>query len=123
MSTKSDDTSDISKKRKHSSNDSIDHRKVKRKHKKHKKSTTNSESDSSIDKKKKKKRSKDKRKKEKTKKKHREKEEDDCLDVPMSLMNPNRSMAPITKEEWEKKQSVVRRVFDDTSGRYRYKNF
>ncbi|CAD6202643.1 GSCOCG00009694001-RA-CDS [Cotesia congregata] len=30
-----------------------------------------------------------------------------------------RSMAPMTKEEWEKRQSVVRRVLDESTGRYR----
>jgi hypothetical protein len=27
-----------------------------------------------------------------------------------------RSLAPMTKEEWEKRQSVVRRVFDEDTG-------
>lgn len=30
-----------------------------------------------------------------------------------------RSMAPMTKEEWEKRQSVIKRVFDETTGRHR----
>ncbi|KAK9739204.1 Nuclear RNA-splicing-associated protein [Popillia japonica] len=28
-------------------------------------------------------------------------------------------MAPITKEEWDKSQNIVRKVFDEASGRYR----
>lgn len=28
-------------------------------------------------------------------------------------------MAPMTKEEWEKRQSVVRKVLDEETGRYR----
>ncbi|KAF6202279.1 hypothetical protein GE061_004677, partial [Apolygus lucorum] len=28
-------------------------------------------------------------------------------------------MAPMTKEEWDKRQSVVRRVYDETTGRHR----
>ena len=31
-----------------------------------------------------------------------------------------RNMAPMTKEEWEKQQSVVRKVYDPESGRERY---
>lgn len=34
-------------------------------------------------------------------------------------METSKAMAPMTKEEWEKKQSVVRRVLDEESGRYR----
>ena len=32
---------------------------------------------------------------------------------------PSRSLAPMTKEEWEKRQSVVRRVLDEDTGRMR----
>jgi len=28
-----------------------------------------------------------------------------------------RSLAPMTKEEWEKRQSVIRRVFDEDTGK------
>lgn len=35
------------------------------------------------------------------------------------LMEKSKAMAPMTKEEWEKRQSVVRRVLDEESGRYR----
>lgn len=34
-------------------------------------------------------------------------------------MEKSKAMAPMTKEEWEKKQSVVRKVLDEESGRYR----
>lgn len=34
-------------------------------------------------------------------------------------MEKSKAMAPMTKEEWEKKQSVVRRVLDEETGRYR----
>ncbi|CAK1541282.1 unnamed protein product [Leptosia nina] len=40
-------------------------------------------------------------------------------DIPIELMEKSKAMAPMTKEEWEKKQSVVRRVLDEDSGRYR----
>ncbi|KOB77854.1 ADP-ribosylation factor-like protein 6-interacting protein 4 [Operophtera brumata] len=36
-----------------------------------------------------------------------------------TLMEKSRAMAPMTKEEWEKRQSVVRRVLDEDTGRYR----
>lgn len=35
------------------------------------------------------------------------------------LMEKSKAMAPMTKEEWEKRQSVVRKVLDEESGRYR----
>ncbi|XP_022919833.2 ADP-ribosylation factor-like protein 6-interacting protein 4 [Onthophagus taurus] len=44
--------------------------------------------------------------------------EDESFDVPLSLMT-SQIVTPITKEEWEKKQSVTKRVFDETTGRYR----
>lgn len=34
-------------------------------------------------------------------------------------MEKSKAMAPMTKEEWEKRQSVVRKVLDEESGRYR----
>lgn len=34
-------------------------------------------------------------------------------------MEKSKAMAPMTKEEWDKRQSVVRRVLDEDSGRYR----
>lgn len=35
------------------------------------------------------------------------------------LMEKSKAMAPMTKEEWEKRQSVIRRVQDEETGRYR----
>lgn len=35
------------------------------------------------------------------------------------LMDRARAMAPMTKEEWEKRQSVIRRVYDEETGRHR----
>lgn len=37
----------------------------------------------------------------------------------LELMEKAKAMAPMTKEEWEKKQNVVRRVLDEETGRYR----
>lgn len=34
-------------------------------------------------------------------------------------MEKSKAMAPMTKEEWEKRQSVVRKVLDEETGRYR----
>ncbi|XP_050680200.1 ADP-ribosylation factor-like protein 6-interacting protein 4 isoform X2 [Leptidea sinapis] len=34
-------------------------------------------------------------------------------------MEKSKAMAPMTKEEWEKKQSVIRRVLDEETGRHR----
>ncbi|XP_073952185.1 uncharacterized protein isoform X2 [Choristoneura fumiferana] len=44
---------------------------------------------------------------------------EEAADIPIELMEKSRAMAPMTKEEWEQKQSVVRRVLDEESGRYR----
>jgi hypothetical protein len=35
------------------------------------------------------------------------------------LMERAKAMAPMTKEEWEKRQSVIRRVYDEETGRHR----
>lgn len=35
------------------------------------------------------------------------------------LMDRAKAMAPMTKEEWEKCQSVIRRVYDEETGRHR----
>ncbi|CAH2040784.1 unnamed protein product, partial [Iphiclides podalirius] len=40
-------------------------------------------------------------------------------DIPIELMDKSKAMAPMTKEEWEQRQSVVKRVIDDETGRYR----
>ncbi|XP_026333513.1 ADP-ribosylation factor-like protein 6-interacting protein 4 [Hyposmocoma kahamanoa] len=44
---------------------------------------------------------------------------DEAADIPLELMEKSKAMAPMTKEEWEKRQSIVRRVLDEESGRYR----
>lgn len=36
------------------------------------------------------------------------------------LMDRAKAMAPMTKEEWEKRQSVIRRVYDEETGRHRW---
>ncbi|XP_018325744.2 ADP-ribosylation factor-like protein 6-interacting protein 4 [Agrilus planipennis] len=42
------------------------------------------------------------------------------MDVPLALMDkPANDMTPMTKEQWEKRQSIVRRVYDEASGRHR----
>lgn len=48
-------------------------------------------------------------------------DEGPSMDVPIELMDTSnvKSMAPMTKEEWEKKQSVVKRVYDESTGRHR----
>lgn len=112
MKLKRSDKVSTSKKRKSSSSESkssdVDDEEYKMKEKCKKPATTD-------DKRNKRKRSKPKRKRE-----GNSEESEYCFDVPVSLMNANKEMAPMTKEEWEKKQSVVKRVFDETSGRYRY---
>ncbi|XP_015593162.1 ADP-ribosylation factor-like protein 6-interacting protein 4 [Cephus cinctus] len=40
-------------------------------------------------------------------------------DIPHDIPDRARAMAPMTKEEWEKRQSVVRRVYDEETGRHR----
>lgn len=96
-----------------------------KKRKKKKKASSSSESDSSDEdaKKKKKKTKKDKKKKKK-------KPIEDCeaeLRASIAEVEEERKRreeerkkkAPMTKEEWEKKQSVVRREFDEDTGRVR----
>lgn len=36
------------------------------------------------------------------------------------LMDRAKAMAPMTKDEWEKRQSVIRRVYDEETGRHRW---
>ncbi|CAH0583245.1 unnamed protein product [Chrysodeixis includens] len=67
--------------------------------------------------------------KKRLKKKHRNKSssrsrdetntKEASADIPLELMEKSKAMAPMTKEEWEKRQSVVRKVLDEESGRYR----
>ncbi|XP_046967472.1 ADP-ribosylation factor-like protein 6-interacting protein 4 [Vanessa cardui] len=45
--------------------------------------------------------------------------EESSADIPLELMERSKAMAPMTKEEWEKRQSIVRRVQDEETGRYR----
>uniref|UniRef100_A0A0A9YPC9 ADP-ribosylation factor-like protein 6-interacting protein 4 n=1 Tax=Lygus hesperus TaxID=30085 RepID=A0A0A9YPC9_LYGHE len=40
------------------------------------------------------------------------------LDLP-KMEEERPKMAPMTKEEWDKRQSVIRRVYDETTGRHR----
>lgn len=40
-------------------------------------------------------------------------------DIPIDLMGQRNVMAPMTKEEWDKRQSVVKREYDPTTGRNR----
>ncbi|KAI5695657.1 hypothetical protein M8J75_001502 [Diaphorina citri] len=39
--------------------------------------------------------------------------------VPDSVIQKSKAMAPMSKEEWEKKQNEIRRVYDQETGRYR----
>ncbi|KAK3606521.1 hypothetical protein CHS0354_041473 [Potamilus streckersoni] len=115
----------------------------KRKHKHSRSSSSFSDSSSSSRERKKKKRKKKKKHKHKNKKK--EKEQKKMSDASISsnigqlknteIIGPHVSMAtiaakgekkskskamrPMTKEEWEKQQSVVRRVYDQETGRNR----
>lgn len=41
-------------------------------------------------------------------------------DINLELADRAKAMAPMTREEWEKKQSVIRRVYDSETGRHRY---
>lgn len=45
--------------------------------------------------------------------------QDVSTDVPLHLMEKSKVMAPMTKEQWEKQQSVVRKVYDESTGRQR----
>ncbi|CAG4970110.1 unnamed protein product [Parnassius apollo] len=47
------------------------------------------------------------------------KNDEATADIPIELMEMSKAMAPMTKEEWEQRQSVVRRVMDEETGRYR----
>ena len=65
---------------------------------------------------KKKKHKKDKKDKNLKKKK---KSEEVGPPVPEEILNNSKTMAPMTKEEWEKKESVIKKVYDPVSGRTR----
>jgi len=63
---------------------------------------------------------KDKKRKKKEKKEKEEKETKRSKKSAGPLSNGDgKKMVPMTKEEWEKKQSVVRRVYDEDTGRTR----
>ncbi|XP_068623658.1 ADP-ribosylation factor-like protein 6-interacting protein 4 [Battus philenor] len=49
----------------------------------------------------------------------KESQEEATADIPIELMEKSKAMAPMTKEEWEQRQSVIRRVLDEETGRYR----
>lgn len=99
--------SKLKKKKRSFDRDSSPHRSHKRKKEKHSKKKSH----------KKKSKSKDKIHSSNTIKC---KDDEDLFDVPLDLMDKSKSMAPMTKDEWEKRQSIVRRVYDETTGRHRY---
>lgn len=41
-------------------------------------------------------------------------------DIPNDFLNKAQSMAPMSKDEWEKKQNMIRREYDEETGRTRY---
>ncbi|KAG5895375.1 hypothetical protein JTB14_029598 [Gonioctena quinquepunctata] len=59
------------------------------------------------------------RRKERKRKQKIENTGEGCMDIPLNLKNDNRSMVPMSKEEWEKKRSVITRVYDESTGRHR----
>lgn len=92
--------------------------------KKSRRSSTSSSSEEEIKKKKlKKKKLKLKLKHKKPEQKDlktedkKEDEPEESVDIPLSLMS--KPMAPMTKEQWDKQQSVVRKVYDESTGRHR----
>ncbi|XP_063705521.1 ADP-ribosylation factor-like protein 6-interacting protein 4 [Culicoides brevitarsis] len=99
------------------------------KKKKRKRSHSSSSSDSSSYKssKKKSKKSKKKKKNKHSKKEtskdapkntKSESEEEEDYGIPLDLMN-TKAKAPESREEYEKRQSVVRKVYDEETGRHR----
>ncbi|XP_030756411.1 ADP-ribosylation factor-like protein 6-interacting protein 4 [Sitophilus oryzae] len=52
-------------------------------------------------------------------KKNEDKVDNESNDIPLELMEKSKTMAPMRKEDWEKQQNVVRRVFCEDTGRYR----
>lgn len=107
-------------------------KKFKKKRDRHTSSETSSVSDSSLSseekkhraKKHKKKKLKEKLKKQKKKSKAKDEEgsENECVigpAIPNNLVEQSRRMAPETREEWEKRQNVIKRVYDEQTGRYR----
>lgn len=96
------------------------------KSKKHRRTRSSSDSSSSDEKYKQIRKEKKLKKKSKMKeqlKRSTETTKDDTKDntdynIPVDLMN-NKCMAPQSKEEYDEKQSTIKRVFDEESGRYR----
>ncbi|XP_014291492.1 ADP-ribosylation factor-like protein 6-interacting protein 4 [Halyomorpha halys] len=93
------------------------HKKLKKK-KEHSPSGSNSDSDHSKKKAKEKKKHK-KNKKDKKEKKKKKKSDNIGPEIPEELIEKRKKMAPMTKEEWEKKQSIIKRVYDSETGRHR----
>lgn len=94
-----------------SSSDSSDSEEERKKKKKAKKEKKKMKKEMKKEKKRKKKRDKrDKEEKERKKPK-------DTKSPPVN--SDTKKMVPMTKEEWDKKQSVVRRVYDEDTGRNR----
>lgn len=93
--------------------------------KKHKKASDSSPDSHELKKqrKKEKKQLKRLRKEQKAKEKKEQLKKDEAKskssDIPLHLMEKSKSMAPMTKEEWDKRQSVIKRVYDETTGRHR----
>jgi phosphatidate phosphatase PAH1 len=86
-------------------------------------STSSSSTDSEEERRRLKKQKKLKRAQKKNKKLKKietpQKVEESSADIPLDLMTKAKAMAPMTKAEWEKSQSVVRRVYDESTGRHR----
>jgi hypothetical protein len=86
-------------------------------------STSSSSTDSEEERRRLKKQKKLKRAQKKSKKLKKietpQKVEESSADIPLDLMTKAKAMAPMTKAEWEKSQSVVRRVYDESTGRHR----
>ncbi|CAG9135588.1 unnamed protein product [Plutella xylostella] len=122
---------DKTKKRRHSgssssgSSESSDSSQEKKKLRKLKKKLKKEQRKTEKILKKKLKEEKKKLKKSKSKSKDRSSDASDhntigpAADIPIALMEKSKAMAPMTKEEWEKRQSIVRRVLDEETGRYR----
>lgn len=42
------------------------------------------------------------------------------IDFVLDLMASSKTMRPQTQDEWKEKQSIIKRVLDPETGRYRY---
>lgn len=40
-------------------------------------------------------------------------------EIVLDVTEKAKAMAPMTKEEWEKRQSIIRRIYDEETGRHR----